>query len=201
MAQKQAHSAFSYIELLIVTAIISILYAICLGPSSRVMQERRRADCARRLGQTYLALELYAKEHNGAFPSVPGSVTSDQPLNLLIPQYTTDTQGFICPASGHSDLPAAKPILGKQISYAYYMGQYRAESVGLPLMSDSQTTVIAVKIAGEPLFGEKRGRLGGNHGTYGGNILFTDGHVETCGLGAPRTLAPGAGVMLLNPRP
>src|SRR5579884_217411 len=89
---------FSYIELLICTAIVLILYALYLGPGSRAWEERRRAECAQRLEQMSLSLALFAQEHNGKFPSQADARSSDVPLSMLVPQYTSDTSVFICPA-------------------------------------------------------------------------------------------------------
>lgn len=198
--QHPRHVAgFSLIELLVVTVILLVLYALAWGPTKRHLQERRKAECAARMGQLYLALELYAHEHDGAYPNIPGASTSDQPLNGLVPQYTSDTQLFICPGESIT-LPQAASIAGHRISYAYYMGERSSGSDSFPLVSDSQLSTRAVKASGEKLFAEKQGWPGGNHPGLGGNILFTDGHTETTGLQLERALAPQSGAILLNPR-
>ena len=190
---------FSYVELLVSTAIIGILWMIYLGPGSHGYEMKKKALCVQQLQQMHLVLDLYAKEHDGAFPSVPGAETADVPLNLLVPQYTADTGLFICPAGVPSSLPEAQPIAGRRISYAYYMGVTAGkDDASTPLVSDSQIDT-ASRLAGDRLFAEKHVTPGGNHRQFGGNVLFADGHVESMEATASRSLIPAPGVRLLNP--
>jgi prepilin-type processing-associated H-X9-DG protein len=192
---------FSYVELMVCTAIVLTLYAVYLGPSSRMGQEKRKADCAHRLEQLHLALALYAQEHGGVFPVTSGAHSSEQPLSVLVPQYTSDTSVFICPAGRQSELPAAQPFEDRRISYAYYMGVRSDAAPTMPLISDAQVSASATKHSGELIFDEHRSSTGGNHGPYGGNILFTDGHVESFANRVSQDLGVPSGVSLLNPKP
>jgi prepilin-type processing-associated H-X9-DG protein len=49
------------------------------------------------------------------------------------------------------------------------------------------------------MFAESEGAPGGNHGKAGGNLVFTDGHIETIGSEAPRDFPMPPGAKLLNP--
>jgi prepilin-type processing-associated H-X9-DG protein len=191
--------AFSLLELLISTALVTTLYVVAFGAGSKFGQTRRKAACAVNLGQMHMALSLYAAEHNGAYPILPSATTSEGPLSELVPQYTTDTSLFICPGSKHRSLPGAEPFAQRRISYAYYMGLTRDASPGSPLISDAQAH-LHEKRTGDELFSVSGSAPGNNHRKYGGNVLFVDGHVETGGPNATRDLPIPAGVVLLNPK-
>ena len=85
--------------MLISTVIVSIGFAVAFGAGSKFGQTRRKAACAINLGQLHMALSVYAAEHNGAFPVLPGAVSSEAPLSELVPRYTTDTAIFIARAA------------------------------------------------------------------------------------------------------
>lgn len=199
MRLSRNRHGFSYVEMLVSTTVIGILYMIYLGPGSRGYEMKAKASCAQRMAQLHLSLALYAEEHEGAFPVVTGAVSADVPLDLLVPEYTSDTSLFICPAGVPSELPPAMPITGRRISYAYYMGvKTGPDDATTPLLSDSQIDT-APRLSGDRLFAEKHVAEGGNHRRFGGNVLFADGHVEPMETTASRSLVPAAGVTLLNP--
>ncbi|HMG04719.1 MAG TPA: type II secretion system protein [Chthoniobacterales bacterium] len=191
---------FSLIELLFSVAIIMVLYLIMLGPGSKYGQARRKAVCAVNLAQMHMSLSLFAAEHDGAYPIVPGATSSEAPLSELVPKYTTDTNIFICPGSKDAALPGAQPFAERRISYAYYMGLRRDSPPDAPLVSDEQCDVHA-KRKGDAVFSNSGKGPGNNHRGYGGNVLFVDGHVETGDAIAAHDLAIPAGVVLLNPKP
>jgi len=193
-------AGFSLVELLISTALVMIFYAVALGAGSKYGQTRRKAACAVNLAQMHLALSLFAAEHDGAFPVLAGATTSEAPLSDLVPRYTTDTSIFLCPGGRHWGLPAAQPFADRRISYSYYMGLTREASAEVPLVSDAQTDTHG-KRQGDPLFSASGAAPGNNHRGFGGNVLFVDGHVETCAAVATRELAIPTGAILLNPKP
>ena len=192
-------AGFSLIELLVSMAIVTIAYVMMFGAGSKYGQTRSKAACAANLAQMYMALSLYAAEHNGAFPTQAGATSSEAPLSELVPRYTTDTSIFICPGSRTSALPGAQPFADRRISYAYYMGLTRTSSPDIALASDAQADLNA-KRKGDALFSATGSGPGCNHRGYGGNVLFLDGHVETGDALAPRDLPIPAGAVLLNPK-
>jgi hypothetical protein len=62
-------------------------------------QKALKAACQQNLQKIYLAAEIYAKDSAGRFPVVASARTSEEPLNLLVPRYTSDTSVFICPGA------------------------------------------------------------------------------------------------------
>jgi len=190
---------FSLIELLIVLALLLVMIVIMRGSGSRSRQDRDKAACQKNLHQDYLALELFANDHDGLFPVVTGAKTSEEPLSLLVPKYTVATESFVCPGGKDPELPQAEPFTGRKISYAYYMG-LRATDAGEPLMSDRQINT-APRNRGDPLFSATGEAPGNNHHKYGGNVLFVGGDVKMSRPKAEFSLSPTQSVILLNPKP
>jgi len=169
------------------------------GSGSRSRQEKDKAGCQKNLHQVYLALELFANDHEGLFPVVTGAKTSEGPLSLLVPKYTVAAESFVCPGRGDPGLPDGEPFARRKISYAYYMG-LRAVDVGEPLMSDRQINS-APRNKGELLFSTTGQAPGNNHHKYGGNVLFVGGDVRMSRSKAEFDLRPAQAVVLLNPKP
>jgi len=198
-APRGGAGGFSLIELLIVLALLLIMVVMMRSSGSRSRQERDKAGCQKNLHQVYLALELFANDHDGLFPIVAGAKSSEAPLSLLVPQYTVATGSFICPGGKDSGLPEGEPFARRKISYAYYMG-LRAVDAGEPLMSDRQINT-APRNKGELLFSTTGQPPGNNHHKYGGNVLFVGGDVKMSRPKAEFPLQPAQNAILLNPKP
>ncbi|HVV01197.1 MAG TPA: type II secretion system protein [Verrucomicrobiae bacterium] len=189
--------AFSLIELLAVVAILLILTTLYWRGNRGSRSKEQEAACAQNLEKLFIALDIYANEHSGRFPQKTGATTSAQALDLLVPKYSADTSLFICPGSKDAPLPSAESIASRQISYAYYMGR-EGRDAQTALMTDRQVDTKS-KAQGQPLFSSTGQPPGNNHQNLGGNILFTDGHVDASGPTAGISLVFTQGVVLLNP--
>jgi prepilin-type processing-associated H-X9-DG protein len=193
-------AGFSLLEVFLVMVIIFILFTLYLSSSSKSSQEKRLAACQGNLQSLYAALNTFGPDHNGALPVVPGATTSEAPLSLLVPKYTTGTEFFICPGGKDKPLPEARPFADKKISYAYYMGRALADGAGTPLVSDAQVDT-APKTPGQPVFSLDGKKPGNNHNKFGGNFLFGDGNVQYTPARLTFALPPATNVILLNPKP
>jgi prepilin-type N-terminal cleavage/methylation domain-containing protein/prepilin-type processing-associated H-X9-DG protein len=199
-ARKPCASAgFSLLELLIVAALILILTTMYWSRGSPNRRRVQQGACQQNLLKIYVPLEIYANDHDGKFPDGAGARTSEEALQVLVPRCTVDTSVFTCPASKDSPLPMGEPFGQRRISYAYYAGR-RASDTQAVLMSDRQVNTQA-KNAGDFAFSTTGKPPGNNHGQYGGNFLFGDGHVETTKAQLPFSLMLTQGVALLNPKP
>ena len=179
-------------------ALMLILFVMLYGFSSRSHQQQQKLVCQKNLATIHVALEIFANEHDGAFPVQTNAATSEAALAQLVPKYTAATEPFICPGSKDKAIPEGEPFEKRRISYAYYMGQH-AESRAELLMSDQQIDTLP-KIKGQPVFSTDGKRPGNNHHRYGGNLLYADGRTEMIPARAPFSLVATQGVVLLNPR-
>ena len=185
--------------MLITLVIVTIMVAMVHSSSSRTRQQRLKKDCQKNLQAIYVGLQIFANDHAGAFPVVPGARTSEEPLALLVPRYTIDTAPFICPGSQDKALPSAEPFAQRRISYAYLMG-WRLADAREVLMADRMAGV-QPKTQGEAVFSTTGKSPGNNHDKYGGNFLFGDGRCEMSSAVAPFVIGGAEGVVLLNPKP
>src|SRR6266446_4996097 len=103
--RQSSRAAFSLLEMLITFALILIMMVLLYGSGSRTRQNQQKKTCQKNLLKLHIALEIFADEHDGGFPILPGAHTAEEPLELLVPQYTADTSLFICPGSKDSSLP------------------------------------------------------------------------------------------------
>jgi prepilin-type processing-associated H-X9-DG protein len=191
--------AFALLELLVVVGIVLLLMTMYWGGNSGGKQKALKAACQQNLQKIYLAAEIYAKDSAGKFPVAANARTSEEPLNLLVPRYTSDTSVFICPGSKDDLLPAGEPLLKHKISYAYYQGRDASQNNEV-LLSDRQLDTQS-KAVGQQIFSATGKGLASNHGKSGGNFLFCDGRVEPSAAVAPFSLVLTQGVVLLNPKP
>src|SRR6185369_15749642 len=115
----------------------------------------------------------------------------------LVPRYTSDAFTFICPGGKESLAPGTASLKDQKISYAYYMGRSN-QAAGQALITDAQVDTQS-KTSGQALFSADGKPPGNNHEKNGGNLLFTDGHVQASGPKAALDLPLKAGEVLLNP--
>lgn len=196
---KGSARAFSLIEMLITLVLMVIMFVMLYGHGAGGQQLRRKKSCQKNLQDLYVALQIFANDHDNLLPAIPSAPTSEPVLGLLVPRYTSATAPFICPASKDSRLPEGQPIGERKISYAYYMGR-RITDVTEVLVSDAQVNTLA-KQKGERAFSVDGKKPGNNHHKYGGNFLFCDGRLEMSSAKAPFSLSLTQGVVLLNPKP
>jgi type II secretory pathway pseudopilin PulG len=190
--------AFALIELLIVSAILFILFTVYNGRGSGNFQRAQQAACRVNLQTIHVALQTFATDNNERFPADVFAKTSDEGLAKLVPQYTTRTDAFTCPGTKENKLPAAQPIKGKKIGYAYLMGLTSKAVPDQWIMSDWLVDTKA-HATNETIFSADGKRPGNNHDKYGGVILFVDGNVEISKPKAQFPITTPSGTKLLNP--
>jgi prepilin-type processing-associated H-X9-DG protein len=190
---------FSLLEMLITLALMLVIFVLLFSFGSSSHQQRQKQSCQRNLQTIYLALQIFANDHDAAFPAQAGAQTSEGPLSLLVPRYTVDTSPFVCPGSKDRTLPSGEPFAQRRISYAYFMGRTSSDNTDV-LMTDRQINT-QPKSKGEAVFSTTGKAPGNNHHKYGGNYLFVDGHADMSSALAPFALVWTQNVVLLNPKP
>lgn len=197
--RHQTRRAFSLLELVLTLGIILVLVTLYWKPSGPSKQARRMAACQVNLQKLFMAMEIYAGEHAGRFPNRPGAESSEGAFELLVPKYTSDLQFFLCPGTGAAALDPDKPLGGQRVSYSLFMGQ-DARGSDIPLVADALAVTQVSADTNQVIFSSSGKPPGNNHQQAGGNILFTDGHVEKS-AGRPNSpWKSKPGVIILNPR-
>jgi prepilin-type N-terminal cleavage/methylation domain-containing protein len=174
-AHTLSEGAFSLIELLVVLALLLILTVLSTSRLTTSARRRELAACGNHLQKIYLALSLYRGD-NGAYPFAPDAQSSSEPLSLLIPKSTTDTEIFICPGSGDKLLPESEPFKNRRISYDYYMGRATNGDPRDIILSDWQVDTLP-KVRGHPIFSLDGKKPGNNHEAAGGNLMSCGGAI------------------------
>ncbi len=192
-------AAFSLFEMVVVVLLL-IVVSILLSrgtPQSRFKSQLAR--CKNNLLFIQPALITYANDHQGRFPAT-NTPTSEGPLSLLVPADTVRTEIFLCPGTSLRKLPDAQPFADRRISYAYVSGLTNDASPEQVLLSDAQVNTLS-KTNGQLIFSPDGNGPGNNHGRFGGNLLFADGHVEASPTNTEFAVRQPGGAKLLNPRP
>lgn len=194
------HSAFSLLELMLVLAILSTLLALAVTRGKSGDQSRLLLQCEANLQSMRVAMAIYASDHDGVFPALPDAASSERPLSLLIPTYTSDTSVFTCPGADDPPLPQGEPFAKRTSSYAYYMGWKKTDPGERPLASDRQ-----IQREGrrrnrpEKIFSSDGRGPGSNHDKHGGNVLFLDGSTRRYESNADNRLEIPDEIKMLNP--
>jgi len=190
---------FTLVELLVVLAIMLIVLFLSSNALVSSRDKSRLKTCASNLAGQYVALQTWASDHDGWFPLATNAVTSDEPLGRLVPQYTTQTEFWICPGSRDRALKPAEPFVGRRISYAYYMGWQRNDGTGAVLATDEQINATA-KLEQELAFSPDGESPANNHKDLGGNYLMVNGAVGKSPSHAAIAFPLPPHVTLLNPK-
>jgi hypothetical protein len=183
----------------------SLLFCISLLLPPLLSQLRyyhSRVACENNLRQFYFALRNFSDGHDGDFPNI--AAAAPEPWNnagFFVP--ILNGEGLLsnevsvqCPANGLvpptqltlQDLQKMDPDQLDQVawsfggSYAYSLGYRDADGThGLhfdPNLANSIRPILADRPPREIVLGDLRNSP--NHGGYGQNVLFMDGHCEFC---------------------
>jgi prepilin-type processing-associated H-X9-DG protein len=170
------------VELLVVIGIIAILIAILLPTLNRIREQARKTQCLSNLKVLGESMYMYANESRDNLPN--GNVASDWPSVMGADEVMTEFSNlfvrspavFHCP-SDIDDVPQAidnasySTPNSARISYEFF-SLWWAPQFGPKL----------AKLKGQaPLAWDLEGGLNEasklqNHGTKGGNVLYSDGH-------------------------
>src|SRR3954462_12352912 len=179
-------NAFTLVELLVVIGIIAILIGILLPTLSRARESAHRTACASNLRQLTIAMRYYADAHRDRLPNAndaggDGNVDLGLVLVTLANDYVKKPELFHCP-SDQTPMPSS-----------IYSSDYDVENSArmsydfFSLWWDNSLPLKFVQVTSAPLCWDLDGgkaivdpKVHGyaNHGTKGGNVGFSDGHVD-----------------------
>jgi prepilin-type N-terminal cleavage/methylation domain-containing protein len=101
----QSHAAFTLPELLIVIAVVAILFAITLSPTTgRFSKEKaHRIRCVNNLKNVGLAFRIYSTDHNDRFPwELPDPKDTNAPAHIL---YSPDPSAYLLAVTNELSTP------------------------------------------------------------------------------------------------
>ncbi len=113
---------FSVLELLIASVIVSILCLLAIKISAGMSAQTKAAVCSSNLRQIWVAVKLYADDHNGALPgpSYQAITYASPSVPQLLISYTGGSDRiWDCPA---------RPVLRDYKRTGYLQGLYRDET-------------------------------------------------------------------------
>ena len=194
---------FTLVEVLVVIAIVGILAALLFPAVKGATERAQAAKCVNNLRQIAAASQLYAGDHNGAFPGIPlgnwpfggfldnvtGQLTG--PGALAEGGYASDPKIFYCPSwppegLGFPDTVTAWNEGRGFIGYCYFGGATAtADGLVLTALSEAfaqRTTSGSINMLAMDICANPTGPAPfWNHSPKkprGGNILFSDGSVQ-----------------------
>jgi prepilin-type N-terminal cleavage/methylation domain-containing protein/prepilin-type processing-associated H-X9-DG protein len=98
----RARAAFTLIELLITITIISVLVAIGIPATERIVHKGRATHCLGNLRNLGAAMQLYLNDHNNVMPTLltaRESKDDEEPaIDNTLDEYTSDEKTFCCKA-------------------------------------------------------------------------------------------------------
>jgi prepilin-type N-terminal cleavage/methylation domain-containing protein len=122
-------SGFTLIEFTVVITIIAILAAILFPVFAQARKAATKQQCAGNLHQIGMALQLYARDHDGNLPPAHND------LRPLLTRYADSHLVLRCP---EDPVPPAESLLSNRgyISYQYRAGLSLEDRADIPLAAD-----------------------------------------------------------------
>lgn len=171
--KKMLLKQFTLLELLLVISIVIILAAVSMCALSASYAKSKRIKCANNQRQLIYAYYSYADDYRDLLPDTAGTVADCYKNYKLTPKI------FICPNDSlNSNQKIDNAFLNRDNSVSasfMFANHYRAPNDDFSMKTPHPES-IAIQW---DLYGGSRDRNNAdmrNHGIYGGNVTFMDGH-------------------------
>jgi prepilin-type N-terminal cleavage/methylation domain-containing protein len=169
--------AFTLLELLVVTLIISALVAILLPSLGHARQTSKRVACGTALHNLSIGIRAYLSDFNEIYPDsaqMPSVNTGNEPLPVTLKGYVTAPRAWLCPADSMSykrsdGASFDSYFAGETLSFDYNMGLGGRKIQNAFLYSIFRETATYVLQDFDNFHGTKL--------PHCKNILFADSHV------------------------
>lgn len=196
---RLAAEAFTLVELLVVAAIVAVLVALLTPTMDNTHTKAPIHECMSNLKQIGLALQMFAADNNNQFPPQV-SITNGGSFELILsnspalhfrslsPYLRPNPSVFWCPADG-SKQPLTNSNVLTDRNLSYFLSEDATPRVTSIIHAGDRNLEVAGQAVRPGLY-----KLTANAavrwtqemhakqvGRQCGNVLFTDGHVETLG--------------------
>lgn len=166
-ATKKSPAGFTLVELLVVIGVLAVLAGLILPVLAKARAEGRRTACKSNLAQLAKAAQMYAGEHQSAYPRLatkPSMTPTQARLCDVLAVYAPDARVFRCP----EDRLALYESEGSSYEWNFVLNGRTQDSLVEDLMGPSKTPMLYDYENFHPV----------TDGGYGGkNVAFCDGSV------------------------
>ncbi|HLL89670.1 MAG TPA: type II secretion system protein [Tepidisphaeraceae bacterium] len=180
---RRPDRAFTLVELLVVIGVIALLIGILMPALSKAREQANKTKCLAHLRSLGQAMVLYANDFRDRLPNTnpPGTsnqiaatIQIDYVLTKFRETYARADDVFRCASDRDLPQPITHGTLGlpnsARLSYDFYSVYWVPENG--PKLARLRTAPLAWDLkGGQPAPDELQ-----NHGTKGGNVVYSDGH-------------------------
>ena len=161
--------------------LLASVYSALVPPLGSAREPARRANCMSNVKQIGLAMAMYAERYQGRLPLDDAASPTLLGSLKLLSNDLTSAKVFTCPSTKRQPVSSYDELGTSNISYSYV-----PNLVWHSRQSTNPPSIVVLDRIGNSTAAGSRWPKNSNHRWYsekhpdGGNVVFTDGHVEFC---------------------